>query len=206
MSAASNTVASWRGDAMMASMTAYTARTLRPVTTGARSSRTASSKSSVTVRNGPWSDAIGSAPPPLPLSAPRISRGPSAHATCRHPACKVAVPRASRRRRRSRPRVQVHAAGRGRAAFRPAHACRRLPPGAPRAGADPHPWPGPPPPRRMPLLRSSAPQASAYCGPSVLISAASCSTSAGLRSVSGARTGPASWPTIFAPALTMLTA
>ena len=46
----------------------------------------------------------------------------------------------------------------------------------------------------------------AYCGPSESISALSCSISAGFRSVSGARTGPASWPTIFAPAFTMLTA
>ena len=42
--------------------------------------------------------------------------------------------------------------------------------------------------------------------PAAAISAASCSTSAGLRSVNGGRTGPASWPTIVAPALMMLTA
>ena len=42
-------------------------------------------------------------------------------------------------------------------------------------------------------------------GPSTRSSRSHC-TSAGSRSVSGVRTGPASWPTIFAPALTMLTA
>ncbi|MCY1351110.1 hypothetical protein D9M69_373660 [compost metagenome] len=47
---------------------------------------------------------------------------------------------------------------------------------------------------------------SAYCAPWASISAASCSYSSGSRSVSGARTGPASWPTIRAPAFTMLTA
>jgi len=44
------------------------------------------------------------------------------------------------------------------------------------------------------------------CGPSFSISTLSASISLGLRSVSGGRTGPASCPTIFAPALTMLTA
>ena len=44
------------------------------------------------------------------------------------------------------------------------------------------------------------------CTPACLISAASASTSAGFMSVSGGRTGPASCPTIFAPAFTMLTA
>lgn len=45
-----------------------------------------------------------------------------------------------------------------------------------------------------------------YCGPSRPISEASESTSAGSRSDNGGRTGPALWPTIVAPALTMLTA
>ena len=44
------------------------------------------------------------------------------------------------------------------------------------------------------------------CDPSALISAASSLTSAGVRSVSGGRTGPAPCPTTAAPALTMLTA
>lgn len=45
-----------------------------------------------------------------------------------------------------------------------------------------------------------------YWGPSLRISASSMAISSGCRSVSGARTGPASWPTSLAPALTMLTA
>ncbi len=46
----------------------------------------------------------------------------------------------------------------------------------------------------------------AYCGPIFLISTSSSAASASVRSTSGARTGPASWPTSFAPAFTMLTA
>src|SRR5207253_2151451 len=45
-----------------------------------------------------------------------------------------------------------------------------------------------------------------YCGPSFAMRVASWSISSGLRSVSGARTGPASCPTSLAPAFTMLTA
>ena len=45
-----------------------------------------------------------------------------------------------------------------------------------------------------------------YCGPSLRMRASSSSTSAGSRSVSGGRTGPASRPTRRAPAFTMLTA
>ena len=58
------------------------------------------------------------------------------------------------------------------------------------------------------LLSSGRPELGwpVYWGPSDRINPASCSTSAGFRSVSGERTGPASCPTIFAPALTMLTA
>ena len=44
-----------------------------------------------------------------------------------------------------------------------------------------------------------------YWGPSLSIRTLSSSISAGLRSVRGARTGPASWPTSLAPALMMLT-
>ena len=44
-----------------------------------------------------------------------------------------------------------------------------------------------------------------YCGPSLSISAFSSSISDGFRLERGARTGPASWPTILAPALMMLT-
>jgi hypothetical protein len=45
-----------------------------------------------------------------------------------------------------------------------------------------------------------------YWAPCARISAFNCSRSSALRSTSGVRTGPPSWPTMVAPALTMLTA
>ena len=55
------------------------------------------------------------------------------------------------------------------------------------------------------LVRTAHPTATAYCAPWASISAASMAYSSASRSVSGARTGPASCPTIRAPALMMLT-
>src|SRR5438445_13854137 len=60
--------------------------------------------------------------------------------------------------------------------------------------------------RRVFLLHAGRRHAFGHWGPRRDTSACSCSNSAGLRSVSGGRTGPASCPAMRAPALTMLTA